>query len=171
MLREKEKRTETDKRLREKVSIVLAQLAEQGYLQRNQFSWLKKSTATITPKGMCVVEKLIKPLLDAMQDGRTLKDWREILLPKVQRRLPFFAEQTAALYYPLSKSQEKQDRLDRLAKLREILQSDGCAVTVNQLARKLRVSKTTISSYLRELSETYPITMRVYKDTEYYHAR
>ena len=82
-LREEQKRKTTDLSLRKMVNDVLAGLAEQGYLKRLQFSRHNKSMATITTKGLCVVEKLIKPLMEAMQDGATLNRWQQSFLPMV----------------------------------------------------------------------------------------
>ncbi len=166
-LLEKQERRSTDETVRKMVSEVLAGLAQQGYLKRLQFSRESKSMATITEKGICVVEKLIKPLMEAMQDGNTLKRWQYSLLPKVQRELPFYAQHSAALYYPLSKSQDKPAKLDKLAMLQKILQTSS-GITVTQLARKLHVSQVTVSSYLRQLENTYPINKKIYNSVTYY---
>jgi DNA-binding MarR family transcriptional regulator len=167
LLRKKQERKASAQTLRNMVSDVLAGLVEQGYLRRLQFSRENKSMATITTKGLCVVEKLIKPLIEAMQDGATLNRWQQTLLPKVQNQLPFFAEQTATLFYPLSKSRDKLDRPDRLALLRELLQKNK-GITVTQLARKLRVSQMTVSAYLCQLEATDPVTRTRHKSVAYY---
>lgn len=85
----------------------------------------------------------------------------------VQNNLPLYAEQTATLYYPLSKSRDKLDRPDRITLLQEILQTSG-GTTVTQIARKLRVSQWTVSFYLRQLEETHPVTKTVRKGVAYY---
>lgn len=167
VLRKKQERRATDQSLRKIVSVVLAGLAEQGYLRRLQFSRDTKSMAAITAKGMCVVEKLIKPLMDAMHDGNNLQRWQQTLLPMVQHRLAFYAEQTAALYYPLSKSRNKPELLDRLALLQEILQTTS-GLTITQLAGKLRVCQATVSLYLRRLGTTHPIIKTQRKSVAYY---
>lgn len=164
---EKQERSAPAQTLRKMVSEVLSGLVEQGYLRRLEFSRGNKSKATITAKGICFVEKLLKPLIDAMGDGATLNRWQQTILPKVQNQLPFFVEQTATLYYPLSKSRDKLDRPERLVLLREILQTNS-GITVTQLARKLRVSQYTVSLYLRQLGATYPIKKTIHRSVAYY---
>ncbi len=166
-LQEKQKRRGSDETMRKMVSDVLAGLDKQQFLNRAQFSRENKSIATITAKGLCVVEKLINPLMEAMQDGATLKRWQYSLLPRVQREMPIYVEQTVDLYYPLSKSQDKQDRVDKLAQLQEILQTSS-GVTITQLAKKLHVSQVTLSSYLHQLENTCPIKKQVRKSVAYY---
>ena len=149
------------------VNEVLSGLVKQGYLKREKFSRNTKSMATITAKGICVVENLIIPLMEAMQDGSSLTRWQQTLLPKVQSNLSLYAEKTGALYYPFSKSRDKVERTNRLSLLKKLLQT-GNGKTISQLARVLGVNQMTISLYLNQLEEDSPICKKTQKSVAYY---
>lgn len=167
ILRKKQKESIMSKPMSKKVSEILSGLVKQGYLDRQQFSRNIKSIATITAKGQCVVENLIKPLMDAMRDSPPLERWQRTILPTVQNHLSDYAEQSAALYYPFSKSRDKIDRADSLALLQKLLQT-GNSNTVSQLARKLRVNQMTVSAYLRKFETMHRISKKTLKGVAYY---
>ncbi len=97
------------------VSRMMSGLAKAGILSR--ISTIKTKamvqSATLTDRGKKLVYNLLIPLVDAVNNGETLQQWKEDVLPSVRRNLVPIARHTAELYYPHS-NQFKETRRSEL---------------------------------------------------------
>lgn len=148
----KDRKTRT---LRGRVSRILSNLAEQGFLKRGEFTGgEKQSIASINQKGAIVVRELIEPLRKLTQDNPlTLAKVRGEVIPKVMVNLNGYARTSAKLYYPFSRSSrmlESQANRERVLAL--IAQRQG--ITAVQLAAETELNNDTIRNYLRAFFES-----------------
>lgn len=157
--------------LKARISQILLGLSQQGYLQRLKFKSGEFSSVDLTDKGAIVVTKLLHPLLDAMQDGETLTQWRADILPRVSANLDTYVKTTANLYYPYSKSAKLQKHVEYVSGIEALLGGQAereKGMTVSEIAATLGIHRRTVAHYLDELKALGKIKETQDKATRYF---
>ncbi len=128
---------------------------------RNQAQEIMHS-ARPTPQGQHLVTELLLPLVDALQGGSILSEWRQELLPEVSAHanLSTIAQETFELYEPYSPEALHRNREvlkgDIVEYIRELApfatnQDGEYDLRAEDISRLTQLSKNTVRVFTREL--------------------
>ncbi len=129
---------------------ILSRLSKQGFLQRGELGGRNRSRGSITTAGRLIVEELLLPIKDIVEGDSILYHWKKEVLPKVMSNLSDYARITGDLYYPYSHSAHKEAKAIAFSQILLLVESRD--LTVDRVAKELKIPKGTIDSYLKQLT-------------------
>lgn len=162
-------RYKNERNLRNLINKTLSDLSSKLYLQRGKFKGKEvQSVARISERGKTIVKDFLSPLIVLAQDDDVEREWLKIV-PQVKENLKFYAQNSAKLYYPHSKSFKMRQNQENIARLNGILSDNSEELTASELSDQLGLSRRTIYSYLASM--TSKIQREKRKGVYYYRAK
>lgn len=154
--------------LRNSLNGILSGLADQGILIRGKFRGKEKlSIVKLTDKGKLVVEDLLIPLDDVLQDGPTLEQWTNQVLPEVKGKFIEYARKAAETFYPYSQTARNRERAIILDRIVAYVKNSG-KVPSYDITKEFGLKRRSVDNYLQRLVANGQLTVMQEKGVNYF---